>query len=77
MSNYTVDLVIKDDKEMMALIHILIHKTGGGPPSEQMKPDREPTFKSKEPLKFDKCLRPYKFMKFRMKLSYFAWLRNI
>ena len=69
MANYTVDLIIKEDFEMMCLIHLLVHKLGGGPSA------REPRVKGA--LDIDECLRPYKFMKFRMKLSYFAWLRNM
>jgi hypothetical protein len=69
MPNFTVDFIIKNDLEMMCLIHLLLHKLGGGPKDHDEK--------SKTNLKLDDCLRPYKFMKFRMKISYFAWLRNM
>ena len=69
MKNYTVDFIIKQDMEMMCLIHLLVHKLGGGPKTLESS--------SKASLQVDDCLRPYKFMKFRMRISYFAWLRNM
>ena len=35
MANYTIDFIIKEDFEMMCLIHLLLHKLGGGPTAKQ------------------------------------------
>ena len=42
LTNYTVDLVVKDDAEMMCLLHVLTHLTGGGPfPTDNEHSDDE------------------------------------
>ena len=64
---FTVDFVIKNDLQMMVFIHVLIHGLRGCDPEE--KEDGEGMF--------DDCLRQYRWVKFRMKLSYFAWMRNL
>lgn len=46
---------------------------GGGP--EAKSPAKRDN--AKRTMNADECLRPYKWMKFRMKLSYCAWLRNL
>ena len=72
--NHTVDFVIKDELDMMSFIHVILHCMGGGPDPVTPSHKRDKTQKS---LEADKCLTPYKWMKFRMKLSYCAWLRNM
>jgi hypothetical protein len=62
MSNFTIDFVIKDQLEMLVFLHVMIHN---------LATRFAPSFKCCN------CLKAYKVMKFRMKLSYHAWILKI
>jgi hypothetical protein len=55
--NATVDFAIKDKNQLFALLHVLNHKVNGVP-------------RDKTP---GDCLRPLKWLRFKMRISYEAW----